>query len=830
MTVLADYLQHDRLHAGNAEDILEDAARAYLHDRLNGKDTLLMAGTDAMAAELSRRIRDNLVHWGFVDDGPSVAIINGYRASAGDRIMARKNDNWVDAGEVGRKLANRDVLRILDADPDGTGGRVQVERLTGRDDAGHEQWSAPFKLHRSYLWNHAHLAYAVTFHTAEGRTVDSGISVFTGEEDRQAVNVGMTRGRDNNEAYVIAGWKTADPKPGPEAAPELTRLERQTAERGGLDPERGAGQAGMAPAGSPQNATAEEVLANCLGNDGRELSATDIREAKFSDADRLDVLGAQWQHVSRDAARRRYEAEARAVLTDAQAAGMADDPAAEWLWRSLREAEAAGLESAGVLRRAVASGPLADAESLAKVIDWRIRQQTAGMSAVAVRAWAEQVPETGDTDMDRYARELAEAMDDRQRRLGEHAAEHPPAWARALGPVPDHPADRAGWEHKAGKVAAYREMWGYSHLHEPIGPRPGQHSPEARASWQAAAEALGRQPGDLSAHSDGQLRAWRSAFAREMAWAPPYKGADLAIVRRRSAALRSTPTVPAATLRPPIRPRSGNGWSTCPRCRPRGSKRPAAWPPTWPRCRPATTPGKPSPRRLVTVRWPPTPNSAAATPAPASNPSAPRLGPNQIPHKHMHQQRQQSSCRCAANWRRWAGSTPHTPRRQRPRPHPNRHSRPRTRRLPVSEPGRAAARIPALQGQEPAPGPRYRAQAGWPASTSNYRRSAPGSMQPRCARRGRPGRRPRRSPPYMSHPATRTPPQTPPGLTAYAPPSAKLSGTSRCPASRTPKPSRRPPKLASTARRPQTSRWRRRPCKPAISLASFRPRSPGPGR
>jgi len=70
-------------------------------------------------------------------------------------------------------------------------------------------------------------------------------------------------------------------------------------------------------------------------------------------------------------------------------------------------------------------------------------------------------------------------------------------------------------------------MWGWTHPAEPIGPRPGPHSPEARGSWQAAAEALGRQPEDLSGHSDGQLWAWRSAFAREMAWAPPYQGEEL---------------------------------------------------------------------------------------------------------------------------------------------------------------------------------------------------------------------------------------------------------------------------------------------------------------
>ena len=72
--------------------MLEDAARAYLHDRLAGRDTLLMAGTEAMAAELSRRVREDLIRWGIVSDGPTVRLRDGAQASAGDWIMARKND------------------------------------------------------------------------------------------------------------------------------------------------------------------------------------------------------------------------------------------------------------------------------------------------------------------------------------------------------------------------------------------------------------------------------------------------------------------------------------------------------------------------------------------------------------------------------------------------------------------------------------------------------------------------------------------------------------------------------------------------------------------
>ena len=521
VTVLTDYRLHDRLHVGYGEDIMDDAARAYLHDRLAGKDTLLMTGTEARAAELSRRVREDLIRWGVVSSGPVIRLRDGACASVGDWIMARKNDAAMKAGQRGRTLVNRDILRLVDTDPYGTGMSAQVVRLMGRDESGRERWSAPFLVSRSYLRNEAHLGYAVTFHAAEGRTVDSAISVFTGEEDRQAVYVPMTRGRENNEAYVIAGWRIADPRPGPRPAPELARQDRLDHERAGLDVSRHAGP----------DVSAEQILAQCLDRDGQQLSATDTRAAEWSDADRLDVLGVQWQHVTRNAAQQRYQAAVSAALTEEEARQVLADPAATWLWRTLREAEAAGLDGAAMLRRAAAAGPLTDAESIAKVLDWRIRQHTDGMPALAAGPWAGQVPQTGDPDTDRYAAELADAMADRQRRLGEHAAEHPPAWAHALGPVPEHPLDRAGWEHKAGEVAAYREMWGWTHPAEPIGPRPGPHSPEARASWQAAAGALGRQPGDLSAHSDGQLWAWRSAFAREMAWAPPYKGEELAMVR-----------------------------------------------------------------------------------------------------------------------------------------------------------------------------------------------------------------------------------------------------------------------------------------------------------
>jgi hypothetical protein len=345
VTVLTEYRKHGRLHAGYAEDILEDAARAYLHNRLNGQHTILMAGTDAMAAELARRVRGDLIAWGIVSDGPAVGLRDGARASAGDWVMARKNARQIDAGQPGRTLANRDILRIASTQAGVAGLQVEVQRLTGRDAAtGRELWSSPFLLGRAYLRDDTQLAYAETFHAAEGQTVDSGIAVFTGEEDRQAVTVAMTRGRDRNEAWIIAGWRIADPSPGPQPAAELARHDRLAREAAGHHDGR--------PAAAVA-ASAEEVLGQCLARDGQQLSATDTREAGWSDADRLDALGVQWQHVVREAAQRRYEAAARDALADAHARQVFSDPAAMWLWRSLREAEAAGLDGPAALRRAI---------------------------------------------------------------------------------------------------------------------------------------------------------------------------------------------------------------------------------------------------------------------------------------------------------------------------------------------------------------------------------------------------------------------------------------------------------------------------------------------
>jgi hypothetical protein len=275
------------------------------------------------------------------------------------------------------------------------------------------------------------------------------------------------------------------------------------------------------------------VLAEALQRDGAVLSATEILQNELSNADHLGVLGSIWYDLARGAQCTRYEQALRQVLPGRDAQAALSDTACTWLWRSLREAEAAGLDGAKVLRLAVASRPLDGARDSARVIDSRIRRMIEHTLPSVRATWAERVPAMGDPDLDRFMSELAAAMDDRVRRIGEHAARTQPRWAtQALGDLPADPAKRAKWQARAATIGAYRELYGYDAPADPIGPEPGKTSPEARADWHTAFAAFGQVDGiDLRGVSDDQLWLRRARYERETAWAPRHMGEELRLVR-----------------------------------------------------------------------------------------------------------------------------------------------------------------------------------------------------------------------------------------------------------------------------------------------------------
>jgi hypothetical protein len=516
--VLADYDQHARIVGGGPEQMLDAAAAAYVALTAEGTDTLLMAADHALRRELSRRIRDDLITLGIVADGPAVRIAGGAKASPGDLIMCTRNDRRVEAGEAGRTLANGDLLRIEAI----TGDGLVVRRALDADPAtGQRQWTARTFTYAGY--RDAELGYAVTDHVAQGRTVHTGLGVFTGTEDRQHAYVALTRGTTANIAYVFTqSPKQADLVPGPRPAPELTRYDHLNAERTG-DP-----QPGTSP---PPASTPLGVLAQVLDHDGQQQSATQTRGQALSDADHLAVLQAIWTAETTPARHQRY----RDLLQVALPPGHQAEPGhqARWLWRTLRAAELAGQDPAQLIADAIAERDLAGARDLVAVLDARLRHRTSTLVPLPAGPWSGQVPEIADPERRAYVTQVAALMDARKDRIGEHTAQITPAWAlAALGPIPGRPADRAAWQQRASSIGAYRELSGYAHPADPIGPEPATAAPETRAAWREAVTALGPLDGpDVRGMPDGTLLHLRDTYPVETAWAPQWVGDELRQVR-----------------------------------------------------------------------------------------------------------------------------------------------------------------------------------------------------------------------------------------------------------------------------------------------------------
>jgi hypothetical protein len=296
------------------------------------------------------------------------------------------------------------------------------------------------------------------------------------------------------------------------------------------------------------------VLSAVLDRDGQQLSATQTRRQALADADHLGLLHAIWTAETAPARQQRY----RDLLAAALPPGHHAEPGhqARWLWRTLHGAELAGLDAAQVLADAIGERDLAGARDVPSVIDARIRSRLGGLVPIPAGPWSAQVPAIADPERRAYAAQIAALMDGRKDRLGEHAAQHALPWAvAALGQVPAHPLDRLDWQKKAASIAAWRELSGYHHPTEPIGPEPATAAPDLRAAWHEALAALGPADGpDIRGMPDGRLLHLRDTHPIETAWAPQWAGDELRQVRAaawnaRLAAIRASAEAKAAGAR-----------------------------------------------------------------------------------------------------------------------------------------------------------------------------------------------------------------------------------------------------------------------------------------
>jgi hypothetical protein len=155
-----------------------------------------------------------------------------------------------------------------------------------------------------------------------------------------------------------------------------------------------------------------------------------------------------------------------------------------------------------VLADVVAERDLAGARDIPAVLDARLRSRTACLFPLPPGPWSGQVPPIADPGHRAYLTEIAALMDARKDRIGEHAAEHSLPWAiSALGPVPADPADRRDWQQRASSIGAYRELSGYDHSADPIGPEPATAAPVGHGLLDGVARRAAHAGVQLGVHS-----------------------------------------------------------------------------------------------------------------------------------------------------------------------------------------------------------------------------------------------------------------------------------------------------------------------------------------
>ena len=136
MAAVAAYDRHGRIRGADEDAAYERAASMWLADHLRGKTVLLLAGSNAEAAELSRRVQAKLAQMGSI--GPQQATLSdGNHAGVGDLVRARLNTE-IDAD--GRELTNRDTLTVTALR--GPDAEVRRQRLDGT-------WTQAFRVPRS---------------------------------------------------------------------------------------------------------------------------------------------------------------------------------------------------------------------------------------------------------------------------------------------------------------------------------------------------------------------------------------------------------------------------------------------------------------------------------------------------------------------------------------------------------------------------------------------------------------------------------------------------------------------------------------------------------
>jgi ATP-dependent exoDNAse (exonuclease V) alpha subunit len=184
---LGFYLDRGRVHVGDVATATQDAFAAWVSDRDAGLDTIMIAPTRNLVAELNARARAHRLNQTLAVS--EVALADGNRASVGDVIITRSNDRR---------------LRLTATDWVKNGDRWTITTVSnnGGLTVRHTRSRLTVCLPADYVRESTGLGYATTIHAAQGVSADTMHGLATGQESRQQLYTMLTRGRAANHLYL----------------------------------------------------------------------------------------------------------------------------------------------------------------------------------------------------------------------------------------------------------------------------------------------------------------------------------------------------------------------------------------------------------------------------------------------------------------------------------------------------------------------------------------------------------------------------------------------------------------------------------------------------
>lgn len=336
---LGFYFDRGRVHVGDQTSLTDDVFDAWRIDRNNGLDSIMLAPTRDLVAQLNGRARaDRLATEAAeaeaaqrpIPQRVEVTLADGNLASIGDTIITRSND---------RKL------RLSGTDWVKNGDRWTIAAVTddGQIRAQHLRSGLHVTLPADYVTASVQLGYASTIHTAQGISVDTMHGLASPDLARQPLYTMMTRGKQANHLYLeVVGDGNEHSVIRPETVNPLTPT---------------------------------DVLEAMLARDDTPTSASTLQRQANSPQARLadvahryvDALGVAAETLTGPAGIADLERKCEAALPGIT---RADD------WIALRTEllllQVGGREPVTALVGAFQQGPLSDSQDPAAVLAWRL--------------------------------------------------------------------------------------------------------------------------------------------------------------------------------------------------------------------------------------------------------------------------------------------------------------------------------------------------------------------------------------------------------------------------------------------------------------------------